>query len=65
MPDIPESLQPTEKPSKDQGDLIQWHTVSYRVQVSYILGILILAGGILLGFPAIGHRGHDLGIGCG
>ncbi len=52
MPDIPESLQPKEKPSRDQGDLIQWHTVSYRTLMIYILGVLLLAGGTLLAvFP--------------
>lgn len=52
MPEIPDSLIPKESPAKDQGELIQWHTISYKTLTAGVLGLLILAGVVFLAlFP--------------
>lgn len=52
MPEIPESLIPKERPGKEQADLIEWHTISYRTLSLYIFAVLLVIAGILLAvFP--------------
>ena len=48
MPEIPESLIPKDRPAKEQADLIQWHTMSYRALALYIFGALAAVMTILL-----------------
>jgi hypothetical protein len=53
MPEIPESLLPKERGSKDSIDLIRWQTVSYRTLAAWITAALVLIVSILLViFPA-------------
>jgi hypothetical protein len=47
MPEIPDSLLPKER-SRDSGDFIRWHTVSYRSLLTWILGVTVLAVSIAL-----------------
>ena len=47
MPEIPDSLLPKER-ARSSGDLIRWHTVSYRALLIWILGVVILVGAIVL-----------------
>jgi hypothetical protein len=52
MPEIPDSLLPKERATKDTADLIQWHTVSYRALLIWVLlGVSLLAGVILAVAP--------------
>ena len=48
MPEIPDSLLPKERVAKDSGDLIRWHTFSYRALFLWILTLVLLVGGIVL-----------------
>jgi len=53
MPEIPDSLIPKERPAREQNDLIQWHTISYRTLALYIFGALVVVAAILLAvFPS-------------
>ena len=52
MPEIPDSLLPKERPTKDSADLIQWHTISYRTLAAWVGLALALVLGVLLAlFP--------------
>ena len=52
MPEIPDSLLPKERTTKDSADLIQWHMISYRTLAAWVGLALALAMGILLAlFP--------------
>ncbi len=52
MPEIPDSLIPKDRPTKDQADLLEWRTVSYKTLTLGIMGVLVLVVGILLAlFP--------------
>jgi hypothetical protein len=48
MPEIPDSLLPKDR-ARDSGDLIRWHTVSYRALLTWILAAILLIGGTVLG----------------
>ncbi|MBI3935145.1 MAG: hypothetical protein HY316_10680 [Acidobacteria bacterium] len=48
MPEIPDSLLPKERNTKDSADLIRWHTVSYRTLLLWVLLAVSLVAGIVL-----------------
>lgn len=43
MPEIPESLIPKDRPTKEQSEIIQWKMISYRTVALYLLGIILVA----------------------
>lgn len=48
MPEIPESLIPKERPTRQQSEIIQWRMISYRAVALYGLAIvLVVAGGLI------------------
>jgi hypothetical protein len=49
MPEIPDSLLPKERVTRDSTDLIRWRTVSYRSLLVWILLILSALGAVVLG----------------
>ena len=48
MPEIPESLLPKERSTKDSADLIRWRTISYRALLLWILLAVSLVAGVVL-----------------
>ena len=48
MPEIPDSLLPKERSTKESSDLIRWRTISYRSLIVWVLLGLSLAAGVVL-----------------
>src|SRR3972149_1424532 len=48
MPEIPESLLPKERSTKDSADLIRWRTIRYRALLLWILLAVSLVAGVVL-----------------